>query len=269
MFVLPNLFTVSSIFCGFYAMVLASGAPGPEQFRSAAWAVFFGIFFDMADGRVARLTKTQSDFGIQLDSLADVITFGAAPAVIVYKWGLARLGFVGALAAFTYVACGAMRLARFNVLAQRGPGAKKFFVGLPIPLAAGLLVSLVMFHQVTYAAQVVREINILVLILVVSYLMVSNIRYRSFKDLKPSARSLTLGLAVIAAFTLVAARYEPSFALLALFSAYVALGLVEEVVRFARHRDVPATAGATAGGPKPPDPGAEPAPNEPKPEVRR
>src|SRR4051794_37418047 len=92
MFVLPNLFTLSSIFCGFYAFVLASGDPGPKQFYQASLAVFFGLFFDMADGRVARMTRTQSDFGVQLDSLADLITFGAAPAVIVHKWGLTTLG---------------------------------------------------------------------------------------------------------------------------------------------------------------------------------
>jgi CDP-diacylglycerol--serine O-phosphatidyltransferase len=266
MFVLPNLFTLSSIFCGFYAIVLASGDPGPRQFYQASLAVFFGIFFDMADGRVARLTKTQSEFGIQLDSLADVITFGVAPAVIVFKWGLVRLGFVGAVAGFIYMACGALRLARFNVLATQGPGSKKFFTGLPIPLAAGVLVSLVMFHQSTFATEIVRETNILVLILVISYLMVSNVRYRSFKDLHLSTKSLVVGFTLAVLFGVIAASIQPTFALLAFFSAYVLLGLVEEVVRFARRR--PEAAALPAAGPTEVKPTDERT-REPEPGLRR
>ncbi|MEZ4272854.1 MAG: CDP-alcohol phosphatidyltransferase family protein [Myxococcota bacterium] len=112
LFVLPNLFTVSNIFCGFYAIVLICGEPGPEQFYRAGLAIFFGFFFDMADGRVARMTRTQSDFGVQLDSLSDMVTFGVAPALIVYRWGLSELGLWGIVVAFVYVACGALRLAR-------------------------------------------------------------------------------------------------------------------------------------------------------------
>jgi CDP-diacylglycerol---serine O-phosphatidyltransferase len=237
MFVLPNLFTISSIFCGFYAILLSSGEPGPQQFYRASLAVFFGIFFDMADGRVARLTRTQSDFGMQLDSLADAVTFGVAPAVIVHKWGLAQLGFLGVLAAFAYLTCGVLRLARFNVLASHSPGVKKYFTGLPIPLAAGVIVSLVMFHQTTYRDSVTREAHILVLVLVLSYLMISNIRYRSFKDVRPGVKSVTALLALIALFTLIATQIEPTFAILAFFSAYVSVGLIEEVVQFARHHD--------------------------------
>ena len=150
MFVLPNLFTVSSIFLGFYAMTLSAGDPAPAQLNQAALAIFFAIFFDAFDGRVARMTKTQSDFGVQLDSLADVISFGAAPALLIYKWALAPLGFVGFFLSFAFAACGALRLARFNVLAQRGDkGSSRFFVGLPIPLAAGAVVALVIAHYRT------------------------------------------------------------------------------------------------------------------------
>src|SRR5689334_6823759 len=119
MFVLPNLFTVSSIFCGFYAITLCLDAPEPIHLYNAALAIFFGMFFDMADGRVARLTKTQSDFGVQLDSLADVVSFGVAPAVLLWRWALSSLGITGLVIGFIYVACGALRLARFNVLAAR------------------------------------------------------------------------------------------------------------------------------------------------------
>jgi CDP-diacylglycerol--serine O-phosphatidyltransferase len=248
MFVLPNLFTLSSIFCGFYAIVLTSGAPGPQQFYQATLAVFFGLFFDGADGRVARLTRTQSDFGVQLDSLADVITFGVAPAVIVHKWALSSLGILGTVAAFAYAACGALRLARFNVLAQRGLGSKGYFVGLPIPLAAAVLISLVMFHQVTFPAHVMQDSHILVLVLVLSYLMVSNVRYRSFKDVKMSKKSLSIGVLLIALFVFLAARTQPAFALLAFFLGYVSLGLIEQVVTFrSRRREARAAGPADEG----------------------
>src|ERR1700691_857971 len=148
MFVLPNAFTVSSIFCGFYAMTLCSGNATQQDLYQAAVAIFFAMFFDGFDGRVARLTKTQSQFGVELDSLADVISFGVAPGVLAYRWALAPLGFLGIFIAFSFAACGALRLARFNVLAQRAThaSASRFFIGLPIPLAAGILVSLVIAH---------------------------------------------------------------------------------------------------------------------------
>jgi CDP-diacylglycerol---serine O-phosphatidyltransferase len=266
MFVLPNLFTISSIFCGFYAIVTASGDPGPEQLYQAGLAVFFGVFFDMADGRVARLTRTQSDFGVQLDSLADMVTFGVAPAVLVHKWGLSRLGLLGAFAAFTYVSCGALRLARFNVLAARsGGGGMKYFTGLPIPLAAGVLVSLVMVHQRTFAQPATRELNILALILVLSYLMVSNVRYRSFKDLKFSKKSLTIIFTVFLLLGLIAARIQPTFAVLAFFCGYVALGLIEEVIFFRKRRREDRDGKGAAVPPPPAAPPAQAQPNEQQP----
>src|SRR3954468_19324888 len=151
LFVLPNLFTVSSIFCGFYALTLCTGEATPAHLYQAALAIFFGIFFDGFDGRVARLTKTQSAFGVEMDSLADVISFGVAPGMLVYKWALAPLGFAGIFISFAFAACGAMRLARFNVRARRSGhgGASRFFVGLPIPLAAGMIVSMVIAHYGT------------------------------------------------------------------------------------------------------------------------
>jgi len=154
MFVLPNLFTVSSIFCGFYAMTLCAGDASPLQLYQAALAIFFGIFFDGFDGRVARLTKTQSLFGQELDSLADVISFGAAPALLMWKWALSGLGMIGVFASFLFAACGALRLARFNVLAIRSPhgGASSFFVGMPIPFAAcGLIPMVLAFHPPPWA----------------------------------------------------------------------------------------------------------------------
>src|SRR4051812_3425988 len=164
LFVLPNLFTVSSIFCGFYALTLCTGEATEAMLYQAALAIFFGIFFDGFDGRVARLTKTQSQFGMELDSLADVVTFGAAPALLVYRWALQPMGIAGIFIGFMFAACGALRLARFNVLAIREEAAKKaaadagaaaqkthaagrFFVGLPIPLGAGVIISMIIAHH--------------------------------------------------------------------------------------------------------------------------
>src|SRR5438445_11106679 len=143
MFVLPNLFTVSSSFGGVYAITRSAGEPSGDNFYRAAVAIFFGSFFDAFDGRVARLTRTQSEFGVELDSLADVITFGVAPAILVYKWALAGMGIPGIAISSIYAACGAIRLARFNVIAHAESGTQRYFIGLPIPLAAGMLVSLV------------------------------------------------------------------------------------------------------------------------------
>jgi CDP-diacylglycerol--serine O-phosphatidyltransferase len=246
MFVLPNAFTVSSIFCGFYAMVSLSADITPRRLYESAIAIFFGIFFDMADGRVARMTRTQSAFGVQLDSLADVITFGAAPAVVLYKWALGGLGLVGMFAGFAYASCGALRLARFNVLAARSPGSMKFFVGLPIPLAAGVMMSLVMFHQRRYGGTPEHPLWVMAATFAIAYLMVSNIRYRTFKDVKVSALSLSIFGTLIAAFVVIAVLVHPTFALVAFVSGYVAYGLFEEIVFFRKRRGERASEAAAA-----------------------
>jgi CDP-diacylglycerol--serine O-phosphatidyltransferase len=232
MFVLPNLFTVSSIFLGFYSMTLSAGEPTPEQLYRSALAVFFAIFFDMFDGRVARMTKTQSDFGMQLDSLADVISFGAAPALLVYKWALAPLGFAGFFLSFSVAACGALRLARFNVLAARGDkSSHRFFVGLPIPLAAGSIVSLVIAHfrQFGSSTDAATQVPIAAVVGLLSFLMVSTVRYRTFKDVHFSPRSLAIfGFAVVAGVA-VGIVTRASFVLVVYMGAYILMGLAESV----------------------------------------
>ncbi len=236
MFVLPNLFTVSSIFLGFYSMTLASGDATPEQLYRSALAIFFAIFFDMFDGRVARMTRTQSDFGVQLDSLADVVSFGAAPALLVYKWALAPLGFLGLFLSFAFAACGALRLARFNVLAARGDKAShRFFVGLPIPLAAGALVSVVIAHYRQYGAATTPATRVPIAIGVglLAFLMVSTVRYRTFKDVKLSARSAATFGFVLAAAVALGLATRASFVLLVFAGAYILMGLVESI--FFRH----------------------------------
>src|SRR4051812_23967396 len=247
MFVLPNLFTVSSIFCGVYSIMLSAGEATGDNFYRAAVAVFFGNFFDAFDGRVARLTKTQSAFGVELDSLADVITFGVAPAILVYKWALYGLGTAGIIISGVYASCGAIRLARFNVLAHSEAGVQRFFVGLPIPLAAGTLVSLVVALQGggVPVSDVVGLWPIAVLVLVLAFLMVSTIRYRTFKDAGLNPRTFLAFLVVLGIGVVIALRGRPSLVLVVYFSCYVALGILEEAL-FGRRRRAAAKAGASA-----------------------
>lgn len=240
LFVLPNLFTVTSILCGFYAMALCAGQPGPAQFRQAALSILFAMFFDGFDGRVARLTKTQSDFGMQLDSLADVISFGAAPGLLVYKWALEPLGFLGLFLSFAFAACGALRLARFNVLAMRSPhgGGGSFFVGLPIPLAAGVLVSMIIAHHAATGGGMLEASArgpVAVASTLLALLMVSTVRYRTFKDLRLSRRSALVLMLVLASGVIIGTRFHPAYVLVAYSFAYLAFGLLESAFLVRNH----------------------------------
>ncbi len=234
LFVLPNLFTVSSILCGLAAILAATEPSGPDRFYYAAVAILFGVLFDAADGRVARLTRTQSEFGLQLDSLADVITFGVAPAVLVYKWALQPFGWLGLMVSFVFATCGALRLARFNVLAGRQSAPSRHFVGMPIPLAAAILVSLVMLHHGRGGVTLEAEPGVIAVVLVLSLLMVSNVRYRTFKKLKASRWTVPL-LAGLGGLVLVAVWQQVFTYLLAgALVGFAGFGLVEEGVRQAR-----------------------------------
>jgi CDP-diacylglycerol---serine O-phosphatidyltransferase len=254
LFVLPNLFTVSSIFCGFYALTLCTGDASPAQLYQAALAIFFGIFFDGFDGRVARLTKTQSMFGQELDSLADVVTFGAAPALVVYHWALQPMGIWGIFIGFMFAACGALRLARFNVLAIREDAAKKaaeaagqpvqknhaagrFFVGLPIPLGAGVVISMIIAHHGARGALPLPDVArapVAGAVVFLSLLMVSTIRYRTFKDLKLSPRAVLVFMFILAGGALIATLLHPAWLLVGIFSLYLLSGMVESVVMLGR-----------------------------------
>src|SRR4051812_45355900 len=186
LFLLPNMITLSSIFCGFDSMRVSASATHEDDYYLAALLIVFAMFFDMLDGRVARATKTQSAFGLQIDSLADVLSFGAAPAMLVYKWTLHRLDTgrvpVGLVVAFVFVACAAIRLARFNVIAMSEQKPSKNFVGLPTPAGAGILVSIIVANHA--AAGVVGGVEyvcpLMVITLGLSFLMVSNVRFRTF-----------------------------------------------------------------------------------------
>lgn len=175
-YLLPNLITVGSMFAGFYVIILSADG----NFERAAWFILVSCILDGLDGKVARLTGTSSKFGVELDSLADVIAFGVAPGVLMYTWALRDFGKLGWLAAFLFVACGALRLARFNV--QVDTVESKRFVGLPIPGAAGIIATCVLLFYELGGSGTVRQVSIMMLIYVLAFLMVSNVAYYSFKD---------------------------------------------------------------------------------------
>ena len=239
MFVLPNAFTVSSIFCGFYAMTLCAGEAGPTQLYQAALAIFFGMFFDAFDGRVARLTKTQSLFGQELDSLADCVSFGAAPALLVWKWALSGLGIVGVLASFLFAACGALRLARFNVLAIKSPhgGASNFFVGMPIPFAACGVIAMIIAFENARGGLLPDEARwpVLGVVVFLALLMVSTVRYRTFKDVKPSPKSAVVLLGIIITGVVVGVVSHPAWVLVTYFGLYLLSGLFESALMLRKY----------------------------------
>ena len=239
MFVLPNLFTVSSIFCGFYAITLCAGDATPQMHFRAAMAIFFAMFFDGFDGRVARLTKTQSQFGMELDSLADVITFGVAPAVLIYKWALQGLGFIGLFGAFVFAACGALRLARFNVLAIKSPhgGGSRFFVGMPIPIAASGLISMVIAFQAARGGPLPEAARCPVfgVVIFLALLMASTVRYRTFKDLRLSRKSAVVAVTILAGGVVIATQIHPAWVVVAYFGLYLVSGILESAVLLGQH----------------------------------
>ncbi len=181
-YLLPNLFTTAGLFAGFYAIVAAMEG----SFSVAAIAIFVAMVMDSLDGRVARMTNTQSAFGAEYDSLADLTSFGIAPALVVYSWSLASLGKLGWLAAFIYAAAGALRLARFNT--QVGIADKRYFQGLPIPAAAAIIASMVWLGNEYAIPGSYISILVALLTVLVAVLMVSNIRYHSFKQLDLKGR---------------------------------------------------------------------------------
>jgi len=234
LFILPNLFTLSAIYCGFHAIILSQPGASEDDFYRASLLIIFAMFFDAIDGRVARLTRTQSAFGVEIDSLADVVSFGVAPALLVYNWALHELGTVGIVAAFAYLSCGAIRLARFNVLAMSKDGTPdapgKYIVGLPIPGAAGILVSLVVFLGSSQGP----AIPVLVALLLMGFFMVSTIRFRSFKDLRMNWRTVALVSFAVGSSGFLALKFHMAMAVGWLLGCYVVIAMVESMLSLAR-----------------------------------
>jgi len=225
-YILPNIFTSLNLFCGFYAVI----ASIDRKFVAAAIAVIIGVMFDILDGKIARATKTTSKFGTEYDSLADLISFGLAPGVMIYLWALKPLGRIGWLAAFLFMACGALRLARFN--SQVGIVSSDYFAGLPIPAGAGMLATTVLFCNRFNIANV-HPILVLVLLYVLSFLMVSTIRYNSFKKPELFKRiNFNVLVAMILIFIFIAS--QPPIALFFLGLAYVISGPFVAMRRYRR-----------------------------------
>lgn len=217
-YLLPNLLTTGAMFAGFYAVIAGMGG----DFRHACVAIIVAMFLDGLDGRVARLTNTQSAFGAQYDSLSDLLAFGVAPALICFSWALSSLGKAGWTVCFIYVACAALRLARFNV--QLGTADKRFFVGLASPSAAGLVVFMVwaLFENQVEITPFVAILAALVTF-VAGALMVVNIRYYSFKDLDLKNRVPFIAMIlVVMVFVIIA--WDPPIVLFTMAIMYASSG---------------------------------------------
>lgn len=214
-YLLPNLLTTAALFAGFYAVVAAMKG----LFDTAAIAIFVAMVADGLDGRVARLTNTQSAFGAQYDSLSDMVAFGVAPALVVYSWSLSTLGKIGWLAAFLHAAATALRLARFNTQVSD----KSYFQGLPSPAAAGIIGGMVWTSFSYGVPGAVFALPAALLTVVVACLMVSTIRYSSFKsiDFKGKVPFFTIVLAV---FLITAISLEPAEMLFGMFFVYLVSG---------------------------------------------
>ncbi len=222
-YLLPNLVTTASLFCGFYAIIAAIQG----NFYQAALSILIAAVLDGLDGRIARITRTTSAFGIQYDSLSDLIAFGLAPAILVFLWALKPFNRFGWMAAFLYAVCGALRLARFNV--QVGQVGNNYFVGLPIPAAATIVATTILFVFQIGGTGATGYLAVLIMIYVLSFLMVSNIHYPSFKGLKlAERRSFNFLVAVVLVFVLVA--LEPFLMLSVGILGYVLSGPLLAVV---------------------------------------
>ncbi|KAB0669890.1 CDP-diacylglycerol--serine O-phosphatidyltransferase [Oryzomonas sagensis] len=228
-YILPNLFTTGSMFAGFYSMVASLNG----NFDVAALWIFASAVFDGLDGKVARLTGTTSKFGVEYDSLADLVSFGVTPGLMMYAWALKPFGRLGWLAAFLFVVCGALRLARFNV--QVNTVESKRFVGLPIPAAASMVAATVLlFHHFGWPSTY-KRLAILVLIYLLAFLMVSGFRYYSFKDPALIKRQ-PFGFLLLAVVLLIVVAAEPAVMTFGIMLAYVVSGPLGFVVGWPRRR---------------------------------
>ena len=245
-YIIPSLFTLANMFCGYACVIFAIRG----EYATAAPFIGIAIVLDMLDGRIARLTGTASEFGVQFDSMADVISFGVAPAILSFQWGLASLGRLGWAAAFLFVTAAALRLARFNI--QTGSVDKRYFVGLPSPAAAGVPAATV--YAYPYGLHDVTEaLPALLMVLVPALLMVSTVRYRSFKTFDLQRRRPFRVLILFAAFLILIA-WRPDLILVVMAYTYLVSPLFGLAWSRVRRRPVetappaPPTADTTDGG---------------------
>lgn len=226
-YILPNLMTTGNLFSGFFAVIQSIKG----NYLYAAYAIVVAAVFDQLDGRLARLTRSTSKFGAEYDSLCDLVSFGMAPGVLLFLWALQPFGRLGWVACFLFVACGALRLARFNV--QANVVEKNYFQGLPIPMAAGIVASSVLaFQDLELEPQ--GNYGLLIMTILLALVMVSNFRFRSFKDLdlkeRMPFRYLILGVAI-----LVIVALRPEVMLFVLFMGYATLGAIFGVFKLGKN----------------------------------
>lgn len=225
-YILPNSLTMCGMFSGFYAILAALKG----DYVHAAWAIMIAMVFDGLDGWIARLTNSTTRFGIELDSLSDLVAFGVAPAVVLYKWSLIPFGRIGWAAAFLFVACGALRLARYNV--QMGSTEKKSFTGMPIPGAAAIVAATAIFYN-EMGWPAVKSVFILFLAFVLSILMVSTLRFHGAKELDFRERKpfwILVAIAVILAVMVM----HPEIALFVFAMLYLTVGIIENTYIYYR-----------------------------------
>lgn len=228
-YILPNLFTTGSLFAGFYGMVASIDG----DYRTGAIWILVSSIFDGLDGKVARATGTTSKFGVEYDSLADLVAFGVAPGLLMYLWALRPFGRLGWLAAFLFVVCGALRLARFNV--QVATVESKRFVGLPIPAAASIVSATVLLFTHFGWPSSYKRVAILALIYCLAFLMVSNFRYYSFKDPELIKRQ-PFAFLVLLILLLIIIAARPVEMLFILFMLYLFSGPVSFLLTYPRRR---------------------------------
>jgi len=218
-YLVPSVITAAAFFCGFYAIIASING----DFYKAAWAIIFAMFFDGIDGRIARATGATSNFGVEFDSLSDLVAFGAAPAILMYNWVLQPFGRIGWMAAFLFMLCGALRLARFNIMGDEAP--KDRFIGMPIPPAAGLLACTVLLLQGGLGIDAAPGWVMIAVVFILALLMVSNIRYHNLKTLNlRRSRQFHILISVILFMCLVIVF--PHYMLFAMAVVYAAHGPV-------------------------------------------
>lgn len=228
-YLLPNSLTLCGMFCGFFAILSAING----NFLYAAWAIILANVFDGLDGWIARLTNTTTRFGIELDSLSDLVAFGVAPSVMMFKWALIPFNRLGWAVAFLYVACGALRLARFNV--QTGTPGSKAFKGMPIPAAATVLASIVIFYYEYRTGLPAKNVFLVIITILLSFLMVSTLRYHGLKEIDFRERK-PFWVLIVFVIIMFIIFIHPSTAIFIFAMAYLFWGIIENIYLFIKRR---------------------------------
>jgi CDP-diacylglycerol---serine O-phosphatidyltransferase len=225
----PNWFTGASLFCGMYAIILATGIQGEQSFYRAASMILFAAVFDLLDGRVARITKTASAFGTQLDSLVDMVSFGLAPAILLYSWGMEALGTLGLVGAFAFALCVSFRLARFNL--EVADKQEEFVSGLTCTMAGSTIAAAVMAHAKFRGGEEFNHpLSVWLITLVLSVLMVSNVPYRTHKTMFRERRTVGLLAFCLGCLLVAGVKFNVQSGFFALLAPYVISGPLEALL---------------------------------------